>query len=212
MDLTPQCVLDAAAWTVEVAARVPADRWTTTADGGDPAAWSARRNLDHCVDTLLLYSAYVSRRATGRLAPPRNGDADAGRKQLASALLSSASILVDVLTGLRPHERAFHPSGRADRSGWVGMACTELLVHSYDVARAGGIPPERGPVELAAATVGRVLPWTPDEGDGWQQLLWATGRAALGDRPPQAVDWWWQSAPLAEWDGRPRRRDAPPQW
>ncbi len=92
------------------------------------------------------------------------------------------------------------------------MACTELLVHGYDIA-AVALPSCPPPGDrLAAAVVERVLPWTPREGSGWARLLWATGRAPLGGRPPQEADWWWQSAPLVEWDGQPRRRDAPPQW
>jgi hypothetical protein len=89
------------------------------------------------------------------------------------------------------------------------MACTELLVHTRDAVGPG---PEDAEVEpLAAAVVARVLPWAPD-GDGWSRLLQATGRAPLGGVPPAGADWWWQSAPLAAWDGTPRRRTAPPQW
>ena len=29
---------------------------------------------------------------------------------------------------------------------------------------------------------------------------------------PSDPGWWWQSAPLAEWDGKPRRRTSPPRW
>ena len=35
--------------------------------------------------------------------------------------------------------------------------------------------------------------------------------AYVGTRATDA-DWWWQSAPLAEWDGAPRRRTSPPPW
>jgi hypothetical protein len=106
----------------------------------------------------------------------------------------------------------FHPSGFADRTGWIGMACTELLAHAYDIATEAEIPIDRPPDDLAGSIVERVLPWSPKEGTGWERLLWATGRAALGAQPPQDSDWWWQSAPLAEWDGKPRRRSTPPQW
>ena len=208
MGPTPDDVLQASAWLADLAVRVPADRWSASAAG---STWSARRTLDHCVDTLLLYSVLVASRATARLPPPRNGDQDASPAQIVEVLKASAAVLADVLRCLPDGTRAFHPSGRADRSGWAGMACTELLVHGYDLAGAAGVAFE-APVELAATTVRRVLPWAAGDGDGWQQLLWATGRAPLGDRPPEPADWWWHSAPLAEWDGRPRRRSAPPQW
>jgi hypothetical protein len=207
---TPEHVLEASAWLVGIARRVPPGRWEAEAEG---STWSARRTVDHCVDTLLLYSTLVASRATGRLRPPRNGDPEASPSQLVDVLGASAAVLAEVLRCLPAGTRAFHPSGLADRSGWAGMACTELLVHGSDLARATAVPLE-APVELAAVTVRRVLPWAAadGEGDGWQQLLWATGRAPLGQRPAEAADWWWQSAPLDEWDGRPRRRTAPPQW
>jgi hypothetical protein len=35
----------------------------------------------------------------------------------------------------QPPGRAWHPSGKADASGWAGLAVAELLVHGHDVAR-----------------------------------------------------------------------------
>ena len=92
------------------------------------------------------------------------------------------------------------------------MACTEILVHTEDATGAGVTSASTLPIALADAVVDRVLPWAPRDGTGWERLMWATGRASLGGRPPEPADWWWQSAPLAEWDGKPRRRTSPPQW
>jgi hypothetical protein len=208
VELVPEDVNTAMEWVAEIAGNQQSEQWAAM----PPGAWSPRRTLDHLVDALLLYSAYVATRATDRITPPRNGDTEATPVELLSALHSSSSILVALLQVMPDDARAFHPSGRADRTGWIGMACTELLVHGFDIATAaqGGTPAPDD--RLARTVVARVLPWTPREGSGWEQLLWATGRASLGSRPPQAADWWWHSAPLTEWDGRPRRRDAPPQW
>jgi hypothetical protein len=126
-------------------------------------------------------------------------------------LASATAILVRLLDGMTDRDRAYHPSGLADQTGWIGMACTELLVHGHDLAIGAGVDIS-GPAVLADAVVNRVLPWAPPEDDGWARLLWATGRRSLGQRPPAGDDWWWQSAPLIDWDGQPRRRDAPPQW
>ncbi len=209
MELTPSHVEEAAAWSATQFSAVPADRWLAS----DPAhPWSPRRTLDHLVDTLFLYSAYVARRAEGRLGVPRDGDASATTEGLLDALASGAAVLTRLLQGLALHERAFHPSGSADRSGWVAMACTELLVHTDDACRpAGGRPPTRLD-DLADAVVDRAFPWAPRQGGGWDRLLWATGRAALGRHPAEGADWWWHPAPLGEWDGTPHRRSAPPQW
>ncbi|MGY1603642.1 DinB family protein [Geodermatophilus sp. SYSU D00815] len=202
--LTPDDLRTAAAWAGRRFALLP------EADFERPAPdWTARRTLDHLVDTMELYAAYVGTRATSRLAPPRDGDPGAGRAELAAQLALSADKLARLLDGMADGERAFHPSGSADRTGWVGMACTELLVHTREAC--GPDPDDAVLAELAAAVVDRVLPWTPP-GEGWARLLQATGRAPLGDVPPAGADWWWQSAPLAEWDGAPRRRTSPPQW
>lgn len=208
MELAPGDVDRAAAWVADVAARVPEERWHVAADGG----WSPRRTLDHIVDALVLYCGYVATRATDRMRPLRDGDPQATPGELVDAVLTASTILRALLDAMPDGERAYHRSGRADRTGWIGMACTELLVHGHDIAVATGAdvaPPDDG---LAGAVVDRVLPWAPSDASGWARLLWATGRAPLGSLPPQDADWWWQSAPLSEWDGQPRRRDVPPQW
>ncbi len=160
---------------------------------------------------MSLYSAYVARRATGRVAPPRNGDLSATPRQLLDALTSGVAVLRRLLDGMSPTDRAFHPSGLADRDGWIGMACTELLVHTYDIATATGASIV-APSEMADAIVTRVLPWTPSHPDGWARLLAATGRRSVDGLPAAGPDWWWHPAPLAEWDGHPHLRSTPPQW
>ena len=208
MDLAPDDVDTAARWVVSISSGVLHERWHTSR----PGAWSPRRTLDHLVDVMLLYSGYVATRATERTTPVRDGDPDASPIDLMNALSSSSSILTALLREMPDGVRVFHPSGTADRTGWIGMACTELLVHGFDIATATQGPVALPHDALARAVVERVLPWAAHEGDGWSQLLWATGRASVGALPPQGADWWWQSAPLDDWDGVPRRRDAPPQW
>jgi hypothetical protein len=210
MELHPRHISVAADWAISVAARVDLSAWDVAPVG----QWSPRRTIDHLVDVMCLYSAYVARRADGRVSPPRNGDASAERPALLDALRSTAAVLVVALAAMGERDRAFHPSGVADRSGWIGMACTELLVHGGDIAGpAAAIAEAATDLDpLAHAVVDRVLPWTPREGSGWQRLMWATGRSSLGARPPADDQWWWHSAPLAEWDGTPHRRSTPPQW
>jgi hypothetical protein len=208
VELAPVDVCTAAEWVAGIAFRVPEHAWN---DAG-LKSWSPRRTLDHLVDAMLLYSEYLATRARDRVTPPRNGDPSATPGDLVDALRQGASILDSLLLAMPDKIRVFHPSGNADRTGWIGMACTELLVHGFDIAAATLVPVEAPSDQLARSVVERVFPWAPSEGTGWMQLLWATGRAPLGERPPQDADWWWQSAPLTEWDGQPRRRDAPPQW
>jgi hypothetical protein len=202
--LTTDDLRAAARWAGRRFAVVPDEEWQRPAPD-----WTPRRTLDHLVDTLELYAAYVGTLATDRLPPPRDGDPGASRAELVAQLTLAAEKLAGLLDGLGDDERAFHPSGLADRTGWLGMAGTELLVHTRE---ACGPDADDAVLEpLAAAIVDRVLPWAPP-GDGWARLLQATGRAPLGVLPPAGADWWWQGAPLAEWDGAPRRRSSPPQW
>jgi hypothetical protein len=209
MELTPSRVREAGEWSAMQWSALPDQRWSSTGPNG---SWSPRRTLDHLVDTLFLYSAYVARRAVGRLLVPRNGDPAATTDGLLDALASGTAVLTRLLEDLGDHERAFHPSGMADRAGWVAMACTELLVHTDDACRPPGGRPPTQLDDLADDVVDRVFPWAPPEGNGWDRLLWSTGRAPLGGHEPPEADWWWQSAPLSEWDGTPHRRSTPPQW
>ncbi len=174
-----------------------------------PTTWTAARALGHVADALVFYAGQVARRADRRLPPLRDGrDAPPG-EQLADVVTAAhllAGQLRDLGTG-----RAWHPSGAADASGWAGMAVTEVLVHGTDVARALGVPLPLPP-EVCARTVARVLPWAATaDAPPADRLLAVTGRADVPGVPVDP-DWWWQSAPLAEWDGRPRRRTVPPAW
>ena len=60
--------------------------------------------------------------------------------------------------------------------------------------------------------IARVFPWV-DRGPAppGALLLGVTGRAEVAGVPADP-DWWWQSAPLDEWDGRARHRDVAPGW
>jgi hypothetical protein len=204
--LEPAHLRGAAAWSAARFGRLPAT--DDTAWAVSSPVWSRRRTLDHLVDTLELYAAAVRQRVWP--APPRDGDPRATPAELLTELARAADRLGDLLEELPDGERAEHPSGRADRAGWVGMACTELLVHTWDALGPGVV--DAGSRHLAEAVVDRVLPWAPAHPDGWVRLLQVTGRAPAGDLGPAGSDWWWQSAPLAEWDGRPRVRTRPPQW
>ncbi len=139
----------------------------------------------------------------------RDGRTAPASEQVDNAI-SAAHVLAGLLRGLGS-ARAWHPSGVADASGWVGMAVTEILVHGHDTAAALGIELPL-PTQVCARTVARVFPWVSQTAAGPEQLLLAaTGRDSIVGVPAD-TQWWWQSAPLSEWDGRPRRRTDPPGW
>jgi hypothetical protein len=205
---SPDDVLAAAATVTATLGRFPDDApgWTATAA---PTSWSAERTVDHVVDTLLFYAGQVARRATRRHPPVRDGGSGPP-----SALLDRMTTAGHVLAGqLRDlgTDRAWHPSGLADAAGWAGMAVTEILVHGHDAARAHGTRLSL-PDPLCARTLGRVFPWIDLRLAPPSELLLAvTGRTRV-EGVPHDPQWWWQSAPLSEWDGRPRRRTVPPGW
>ncbi|MGH3887636.1 MAG: hypothetical protein ACRDSZ_13900 [Pseudonocardiaceae bacterium] len=181
-------------------------RWSRRAA---PTTWTAVRTLAHIADALLFYAGQVARRADHRLPVLRDGRAAPPSEQLDNAV-TAAHVLAGLLRDLGP-ARAWHPSGLADASGWAGMAITELLVHGHDVARALEVDLPL-PRDVCQRTVTRVFPWVSLDLAAPEVLLLAvTGRATV---PGILSDpeWWWQSAPLAEWDGKLRRRTSPPRW
>jgi hypothetical protein len=99
----------------------------------------------------------------------------------------------------------------ADASGFLGMGCVEIVIHTDDIARGFGLP-FHPPDDLTDRIVRRLFPWAPTDREVWASLRWACGRAALPDRARLAPDWYWHCAPLAEWDGTIKKRSAPPGW
>jgi hypothetical protein len=86
------------------------------------------------------------------------------------------------------------------------MGCDELLIHTYDILSGFGASLDP-PRDICEGILARISPWAPeDEGDAWTTLLWANGRATLGDRPRLEPDWVWLSVPLAEWNGEDPNR------
>lgn len=173
--------------------------------------WTARRTLDHIADALVLYAAYIATRATERLPPLRDGRAAATGSDLMVDISSAAAILRRLLDAMGPDERVFHPAGFADQSGWVAMACDEILVHGLDIAAAIEVPFDPDPA-VVDRVVERLFPWTPNLGTPVERLLWANGRRSLGDHPQLDSLWYWWCRPLVEWDGRRHTRSAPPAW
>lgn len=205
--VAPDDVLTAAV-TLNVLARCPDDSpsWGRVCA---TTGWTATATVGHIVDALLYYAGQVARRARGHLPVLRDGRAAPPGQQLDN-VVTAAHVLACTLRDLGG-ERAWHPSGLADAEGWAGMAVTEVLVHGHDAARVLGVDLTL-PEAVCARTLERVFPWVPLVGAPPGRLLLAvTGRTSVPDEPSDP-DWWWQSAPLQEWDGTPQRRTAPPIW
>jgi hypothetical protein len=207
-ELVPDDLTMTAGICRETLAPALGQEWSVKAGGLE---WDCRRTLDHIVDTLFLYSSYLASRGTGRISPPRNGDPAASPAQLLATVGAAASVLAEVARAAPPGARAFHPAGMADVSGWIGMGCVEILIHTDDIARGLGLT-FRPPDDLSMRILTRLFPWAPTDDDPWAALRWAAGRAALPDRERLGPDWYWHCPPLAEWDGTIKKRPAPPAW
>lgn len=207
-ELTPDDLLaSASACRAALAPALECD-WEVRARDMD---WTCRRTLDHVVDVLFLYSAHLATLASSRRPPPRNGDLSASPAELLIAVESGAAVLAGVVRAAPSGSRAFHPAGMADATGFVAMGCEEILAHTWDIAEALGVT-FVAPHDLAGRVVTRIFPWAPEDAPPWDALLWAAGRIALPGHQRLGAEWFWHCAPLAEWDGSPRQRTAPPTW
>jgi uncharacterized protein (TIGR03083 family) len=174
-----------------------------TADWQQPAhqlEWSCRDTLDHVVNALVYYSANLARQAQHRPAYLRTGDKRQPPADLLDALESAAAVLRAPVRAADPGARGFHAAGMADAMGFAAMGCTEILVHTEDIAIALGSR-YRGPDDLTDRTVRRLFPWAPPHPDAWERFRWCVGRDALPGYERQGPDWFWWCAPLEEWTG-----------
>ncbi|MDH4115978.1 MAG: maleylpyruvate isomerase N-terminal domain-containing protein [Acidimicrobiia bacterium] len=171
--------------------------------------WSCRDTLDHIISALMFYAGQIGTRATSRRRRIRAGDPEARPEDLLEVLGTAAAVLSGSIDTMRPSERAYHPAGMSDASGFAAMAVDEVLVHTWDIASGLGI--RFGPdTPLVPRLVERLYPWAGFDPDPWAMLLWCNGRVRLGGREQLGADWSWWSRPLAEWDGAIHRRTTPP--
>ena len=109
---------------------------------------------------------------------------DATHAELLQSIRPVAAGLANVARWVPPGTMAFHADGLWDADTFVGRACVELLVHSYDAVQGlGGSfePPE----DLAGIVLHAAFPSAPRGKSAWRALVEATGRVTPGqaDRP-----------------------------
>lgn len=206
--LSPDDLNTAARQMVEVLSPVTGRDWTAPADGLD---WSCRYTLDHTVNALASYAMHLATRAAERR--PRFRDTNDAQPvdELLTSVASAAAVLGEVCRAAPDDARGFHPAGMADWSGFVGMGCTEIMIHTDDIARAFGIE-FQGDHDVSRRVLNRIFPWAPEGDDAWQVLRWAAGRTELPDQERLGPDWYWHCAPLDEWDGTVVKRQRAPEW
>ena len=115
-----------------------ADRdWTVNAF---ELEWSCRHTVGHISRALLSYTIHLANRARARIAYPRNDDPALSIPQLIALVRAMAGALDQVVRAAPAGIRGWHPQGVADVDGFVAMGCSEILIHSSDIAQALGAP------------------------------------------------------------------------
>jgi hypothetical protein len=183
----------------------PATGWDAKAG---TLEWTCWETLEHLADDLFAYAVQLGPRT-----PPLDGevpflweprrpggpwnavhaDPEAGPAGLPQVLEACGALLVAMVRTTSPDVRAHHGFGASDPEGFAAMGIVETLVHMHDLAEGLGLP-WHPPVDLCARALARLFPDAPTETEPWPTLLWATGRAALDDRP-RRTEWRWHGQP-----------------
>jgi uncharacterized protein (TIGR03083 family) len=175
-----------------------ADRdWTTPIPGMD---WSVAVAVAHISETLLWYATDLSAGPRELSTMDLRVRPESATADLVATVEAFSTALAQVVDGVPPGQRGWHPDGRADASGFAAMGCDELLVHTWDAGRGLGLD-FRPPSALSDMVLRRLFPWAPEDTEPWPTLLWANGRVEL-DGWPRQTEWRWHCAPLSEWDGQ----------
>jgi hypothetical protein len=167
--------------------------------------WSCRQTLDHLSSGLSFYYSSLAISATERIQRPQAVSDQLTIADLLLLLKANATILARVVESSPSSTRGFHPAGMADPSGFAAMGCDEILIHTSDIAAGLGVV-FQPLADLSARVVDRLFPWAPTDYDQWQTLLWANGRTWLPNWGLLEDNWYWQCAPLSEWNGTINKR------
>jgi hypothetical protein len=157
-------------------------------------AWTVRETVEHLVDTLGFYTLHLAAQTPERLRIDVRCHDGVANDVALDVLTAEARGLANLSELLPPTARAWHFHGTADVSGFVAMACAELLVHGHDACRGLGRSLDPEP-EVASRVVRRLFPSAPPDTDPGQTLLWATGRASLDGHDDVGADWTYHPQP-----------------
>jgi hypothetical protein len=195
--IKPEDVRRAAELSVE--ALTPAlDRdWSKNAQGLE---WSCQYTLDHIVGAATAYAGDLAVRVPEQFEVLRKENPTQRVEELLQLVTVSGAVLSDVCAASPDDALGFHPDGPADWSGFAGMGCTEILMHTDDICWAFHIE-FNADSNLSRRVLDRLFPWAPKEGNPWQILRWATGRGYLEGHDPVGPNWEWHCKPLVQWDG-----------
>jgi len=200
MPLTTADLRSAAAICRQTLGEVVDRDWSVPAHG---LAWDCRATLDHVCDCLAFYAHDLAGRIQIVEGVARDGFAGANPAELIRTVEILAEVLCLVAGGSPPDVRAVHPFGMSDPEGFLAMGAVEVFLHTWDIAKALGVPltPADQAEDVAGKIVARLFPWAPAGIPALDALLACTGRAEVAGFALAGPRWAWHSSPVAEWDG-----------
>jgi hypothetical protein len=167
--------------------------WSVRAGG---LQWSCLRTASYMADCLLAYAGQLiilpqDHYVEVRTRLTRRADATDALEFLDMA----GRLMIEVLNAVSPGVRAYHPYGKADRSGFAAIACVEVYVHGWDICQGlgGDIHPD---LLVCSRVMQRLLPdaTVKPNDNPWTSMLYATGRLGLDKERPKAKMRHWQLA------------------
>ncbi|WP_436497769.1 maleylpyruvate isomerase N-terminal domain-containing protein [Actinokineospora sp. HUAS TT18] len=191
---------------IDALGAVTGENWDTAAGELD---WTCRETLEHLADDLFFYAAQLGPRRRPATAAVRfafterrpGGPAnlvfaapEASHDELLQVVESCGALLTAMARTAPPDTRAHHVFGVSDPEGFAAMGVVETLVHLHDLGRTLGFAVDP-PADLCDRVLRRLFRDAPLDTDRWATLLWACGRAPLGERPRQTT-WRWDGTTL----------------
>ena len=152
-----------------------------TARAGD-LAWTCLDTGAHVADDLFSYASQVlAQPVDGYLPIEARLEKRAAPDTLLECVVMCGQMLRLAVKDTPMTARAWHPYGTADPDGFAAMGVVEVLVHTYDIARASACPGGRPPTSarrrwLACSPMHRAVPRQMSSCGARADRLWAVCR------------------------------------
>jgi uncharacterized protein (TIGR03083 family) len=161
--------------------------------------WTVAEAVAHMCESPLWYAFDLSAGETQLDTLTIAGKADSTLSELIATLRATTRVLASVVSTSDPADRGAHPFGLSDASGYIAMACAEILIHTDDAARGLGRSFEGDP-DIAVRLLAQLMRLSPEGQPAWDVLRWAHGRMELPDRP-RPERWRWYLHPVEAREG-----------
>src|SRR5579862_6588706 len=100
--------------------------------------WSVAETVAHMAQALLFYSSDFAAGPGELSSIEAKVEPNTANSELIRTVRTLSRVLAGVVATTEEGWLGWHPYGTADSSGFVGMACDELLVHTNDAAKGLG--------------------------------------------------------------------------